>query len=243
MERSTGGGLCSQGPGEDTPSRPTIQPPHGSQHEKGQTWQPGRRRLPHGTRLHGDERVLWRDERRRVGGDAAARARPRRDLPRHGRRVRDRRQRGVDRAGRSSARRAEVFLATKFANVRTKANPGGLVGEREAGVRARGVRRVAQAARRRSDRSLLPAPRGPEHADRGDGRRDGRAGEGGEGEVPRPLRGERRDDPSRAQGASDHRAAVGVLALRARRGAARSSRRCASSGSASSRTARSAAAC
>ena len=40
---------------------------------------------------------------------------------------------------------------------------------------------------------------------------------GGQGPPPRPLRGERRDDPPRARGAPDHRGAERVLAVDARR--------------------------
>ena len=40
---------------------------------------------------------------------------------------------------------------------------------------------------------------------------------GGQGPLPRPLRGERRDDPPRARGAPDHRGADRVLAVDARR--------------------------
>ena len=47
--------------------------------------------------------------------------------------------------------------------------------QRAAGVRARRVRGDPAAARRRYDRPLLPAPRRPEGADRGDGRRAGGA--------------------------------------------------------------------
>ena len=50
---------------------------------------------------------------------------------------------------------------------------------RQPGVRAEGLRGVARAPRRRDDRPLLPAPGRPEDADRGDGRRDGRARRGG----------------------------------------------------------------
>ena len=47
--------------------------------------------------------------------------------------------------------------------------------QRSARVRALGVRGQPAATRRRRHRPVLPAPRRPEHADRGDGRRDGRA--------------------------------------------------------------------
>ena len=80
------------------------------------------------------------------------------------------------------------------------------------------------------------------HADRGDGRRDGGARRGGQGAPPRPVRGGARDDPPRARGASDHRAADRVLAVDARSRGRDPRRPCASSASASSPTARSAAA-
>ena len=92
---------------------------------------------------------------------------------------------------------------------------------RHARLRAQRLRGLAAAARRRAHRSLLPAPRRPEHADRGDGRRDGRARRRGQGAPPRPLGGERRDDPPRARGAPDHGGADRVLAVDARRRAGR----------------------
>ena len=51
-------------------------------------------------------------------------------------------------------------------------------------VRA-GLRRVARAARHRPHRPLLPAPRRSKRADRGHGRRDGGARDGGQGALPR----------------------------------------------------------
>ena len=61
-------------------------------------------------------------------------------------------------------RRDEVFLATKFANMRTKADPT-LVHQRQAGICARGVRCFAEASGRGPHRFVLPAPRGPANAD------------------------------------------------------------------------------
>ena len=75
--------------------------------------------------------------------------------------------------GRAIAgRRDEVVLATKFGNVRGE-DGSFLRHQRQARVRARGVRRLAAAARRRPHRPLLPAPRRPRRPDRGDRRRDG----------------------------------------------------------------------
>ena len=74
-------------------------------------------------------------------------------------------------------RRDDVVVATKFGNVRDDGRrlPRH---QRHARIRARGLRRVAAAARRRHHRPLLPAPRRSEHADRGHRRRDGRARQG-----------------------------------------------------------------
>src|SRR5213594_3801010 len=85
-------------------------------------------------------------------------------------------------------RRERVVLATKFGNVR---RPDGTW----AGVNGR-----------------------PERADRGDCRRDGRAGARRQGALPRPLRGGARDYPACARDAPDQRAPDGVLALEPRPG-------------------------
>ena len=115
-----------------------------------------------------------------------------------------------------TGRRDEVVLATKFGNVRDERRQQPRH-RRLAGVRPQGVRRLAAAARRRAHRPLLPAPRRHQGADRGDRRRDGRAREGRQGEVPRAERSGAGDDPPRARRPSDRRAADGVLALDARR--------------------------
>ena len=142
--------------------------------------------------------------------------------------------------GRAIAgRRDGVVLATKFGIVRDEdGTRRGLNGRR---LRAQGVRGVAAAPRHRAHRPLLPAPRGSGHADRGDRRRDGRAGGRGQGPLPRALRGGAGDDPPRARHAPDQRAADGVLAVVARR-RGRVLPRSASWGSASCRMRRSAAA-
>ena len=126
-----------------------------------------------------------------------------------------------------AARRDEVFLATKFGiKLVEEGNLIDRVIDGSAAVRARGVRRIAAAPRHRPHRPLLPAPRRPEHADRGDRRRDGRARAGRQGPLHRPVGGERRDDPPRARGAPDHGRADRVLAVDARRRGRRSCRRC-----------------
>ena len=98
--------------------------------------------------------------------------------------------------GRAIAgRRAGVVVATKFGIV----GGGNGAGRRwPAQARARGVRRLAGPPRHRHDRSLLPAPRRPGRADRGDGRRDGRSGPGGQGADHRPVGSRRRDTVRRA---------------------------------------------
>ena len=87
---------------------------------------------------------------------------------------------------------------------------------RRPAVRQGVLRRQPEAARRRRDRPLLPAPRRPQDADRGDGRRDGRAGEGRQGALPRAVRGGAGDDPPGGDGASDRGAADRVFALEPR---------------------------
>ena len=92
--------------------------------------------------------------------------------------------------GRAIAgRRDEVVLATKFGN---DWHGAGAAHQRAARVRAVGLRRQPAAPRRRRHRPLLPAPRRPDGPDRGDRRRDGGAGRGRQGPLPRPLRGRRR---------------------------------------------------
>ena len=80
--------------------------------------------------------------------------------------------------GAIAGRRDEVFLATKFGIKLEPGEPASLSTRSIDGspdyVRA-ACEALAGAPGRRSHRPLLPAPRRPEHADRGDGRRDGRA--------------------------------------------------------------------
>ena len=69
---------------------------------------------------------------------------------------------------------------------------------RQPGLRAAGLRGEPQAARRRGDRPLLPAPGRSRRAGRGDGRRDGRARRAGQGALSRPVRGAARSGIRRA---------------------------------------------
>ena len=126
----------------------------------------------------------------RVDRDDPPRARPRRHPARHRRRLRPVHQRAARRAGPIADRRDRSCSPPSSASCAT-------TGERRdrqhAGVRPRGLRRVAAPARRRPHRPLLPAPPQPRRADRGDRRRDGRARRPGQGALPRPQRGQRRD--------------------------------------------------
>ena len=100
----------------------------------------------------------------------------------------------------AGGRRDKVVLATKFGQTQQPGGANGVDG-RPAYVKA-GLRGEPQAPGRRRDRPLLPAPRRSLGADRGDGRRDGRAGEGGQGAGAGPQRGQARDHPPRPQDAS-----------------------------------------
>ena len=99
-------------------------------------------------------------------------------------------------AARSPGRRDEVVLATKFGNER--GDDGTLHrDQRPARLRAAGLRRVARAPRHRHDRPLLPAPRRPEHADRGDLGRAEELVDAGKVRYLGHLRGRAGDDPPR----------------------------------------------
>ena len=94
------------------------------------------------------------------------------------------------RQGAVKGRRDKVVLATKFGQ--TAAKPGGPTASTAARVREGGLRGEPEAARRRRDRPLLPAPRRSRGADRGHGGRDGRLVRAGQGAraraVARPAR-------------------------------------------------------
>ena len=109
--------------------------------------------------------------------------------------------------------RGRVVIATKFGfkPIRTAS---GLDRPRQPARAHQGGRRgLAQAARGRRDRPLLPAPRRPERADRGRrGRREG-PDPRGQGQALRPLRGRRADDPPRARRPARHGAPERVLAV------------------------------
>ena len=143
------------------------------------------------------------------------RARPRRDDARHRRRLRPAHERGARRprpAGPPPRGRRRGHQVRD----RARERPPGPRRERPPGVRALLLRREPEAAGPRHDRPLLPAPGGPEDADRGDGRRHGRARARGQGPLPRPLRGLARDAPAGPRRPPDQRPAERVLALHPR---------------------------
>ena len=119
--------------------------------------------------------------------------------------------------GRAIAdRRDEVVLATKFGIVRDPDDPAArgqngtpeyVKQAAEASLKRLGVDHIDLYYQHRVD---------PDDADRGDRRRAGRAGPGGQGPLHRPQRGLPRHVAPRQRGAPDHRAADRVLAVVAR---------------------------
>ena len=134
--------------------------------------------------------------------------------------------------------RDQVVIATKFGfegsrGRSTMDRPG-----QPAGTYQRGRRRFAQAAEDRSHRSVLPAPRRSERADR----RRGGSGEGSDrrrqGQALRSFRSGRADDPPGARGSAGHGAAKRILAVVARAGGRDDARRSKNSASVLFRSAR-----
>ena len=106
-------------------------------------------------------------------------------------------------------RRSGVVLATKFGNL------GGRDGKFADGrpeFVIEFLREKPQAARRRRDRSLLPAPHRSERADRGHRRRHGQARAAGQSARARHQRSEPRHHPPRACDASARRRAERAVA-------------------------------
>ncbi len=174
-----------------------------------------------------------------VDRDDQPRARLRRHLLRHRRHVRPVHQRGAGRRG-DQGRRATVWLATKFGIVRGEAADAGL--RRQARLRPQRVRGSLKRLGIDAIDLYYQHRVDPEVADRGDRRRDGRAGERGQGPPHRPLR-------SRAPRRSAARqASIPITALQTEYSLWSATRRrrsfptCANSASASCPTARSAAA-
>ena len=110
--------------------------------------------------------------------------------------------------GRAIAgKRDQVVLATKFGFAIDRENGRGRRRRRQPGLREARLRSARSSGWAWRHRPLLPAPGGSRASDRGDGRRDGRAGEGRQGPLPRPLGGGAGDHPAGARGASDRGAA------------------------------------
>ena len=197
-------------------------------------------RLRRGSRLHGDERLLRRPRRRGVDRDHPPGARPRRHVPRHVRHVRPVHQRAARRSrDRRAAATRSPWRRSSASSVRPTTRP-------EARRCAVTPHTCARPATRRSQRlgidtiDLYYAHRtDPNDADRGDGRRDGRAGRRRQGAVPRALRGRGGHAAARRRGAPDRRRCRASGRCGAATSRPRWSRSPASSASASSRTARS----
>ena len=140
-------------------------------------------------RLHGHVRVLRRARRRRIASPpSTARsnsASPSSTPPTCTARSRTRSWSASAIAGR----RDKVVLATKFGIVRDPDDPTFAASAASPSTCARPCDASLAAPRRRDHRPLLPAPRRPEDADRGNRRRHGRTGPGRQGPLPRPVRG------------------------------------------------------
>ena len=120
-----------------------------------------------------------------------ARGRARSDPVRHGRHVRPGRQRAPAVPEALGSDRDGVTVATKFGLLRDEAGKfTGVDGSPE--YARQSLRGQPDPPGRRRHRPLPVASRRPGRPDRGDGRRNGRAGGRGQDPADRPLRGERR---------------------------------------------------
>ena len=218
---------------EDTHDHDHRDPPQAGQQQP--------QRVSHRPRLHVAVRRLRQERRCRSDPRHPSRARSRRDVPRQLRHVRLGPQRD---AARQGARRRPARQGRARHQVRPDAEAGRRQWRRrQPRLREGGVRGEPQAAGRRRDRSLLPAPRRSLGADRGHGGRHGRAREGGQGAGAGPERSAAGNHPPRPQGPSSRGGAERILAALSRRMPRRRSRPRARSASPSSPTRRSAAAC
>ena len=174
-------------------------------------------------RLHGHVGVLRRGRRRRSYSDDPPRVGPRLQLPGHVRHVRAAHQRAVggprdQRSPRGGVPRDEVRHQARA----RRAGGTGWAGSKrtidgtpeyvrsacEGSLQRLGVEHIDLYYQHRVD------PNTPIEDTVGS---DGGARGGGQGPLPGPVGGERRDDPPRARRAPDHGAADGVLAVDARR--------------------------
>ena len=147
-----------------------------------------------------------------VGTDDSCGARPGDHADRHGRRVRRRTQRGTRRArDRRASRSDRAHHEVRPCLPRRPDRRGRLTGSCPPLDRAQPA--SAQGRRRRS---VHPPSRRPGDADRGDGRRDGRARRRGKGPSSRVVRARTRDAAPGACGPPHRGDRVGVLAVDAR---------------------------
>ena len=135
--------------------------------------------------------------------------------------------------------KGQVVIATKFGG---QIGPGkGADGSRQPARAHQGSRRgVVEAATGRRHRSVLPASRRPQRADRGRGGRRQGFDSRRQGQALRLVGSRRQDDSPRARGATRRGRAERVLAVVSRRRSRKCCPRSRSSGSASCRSARSA---
>ena len=169
---------------------------------------------------------FYGDGRRgRVDRDHPPRARPRRDLPRHRRHVRPVHQRAAGRPGdRRPPRRGRAGH-----QVRQRARRGRRAGSastaRPSTCARRATRRCSGSASTTSTSTTSTASTTTVPIEETVGAM-AELVDGGQGAPPRAVRGGARDDPPRARGAPDHRAADRVLAVDPRPRGRRSCRPC-----------------
>ncbi len=146
-------------------------------------------RIGTGSGLHGDEPVLRRP---RLGRVASPRSTGRSNSASRSSTPPTSTARGTTRCWSAAPWPVTATRCSWRPSSASTSTVGERVDPRGARLRDPRVRRVAAAARRRHDRSLLPAPPARGRRDRGDGRRDGRAGAGRQGPSPGPVRGRQR---------------------------------------------------
>ncbi len=151
-------------------------------------------------------------DRGRGRGHAGPGPRPRRHVLRHRRHVRPRRQRAAGGPGpRLPARRGRPGHQVRHPPRPRGPGRAGRAGRRR--LRPPGVRRLAGPSGPRPHRPLLPAPAGRAGADRGDGRRHGRAGGCGQGAPPGAVGGVGRHGAAGRGRAPHRRPAERVVAV------------------------------
>ena len=160
-----------------TPSAARLCSPPPGVSDDDPTWRPRTRRIAHRLGLHGDVRDVRAGRREESIATDPRGARRRHQPARHGRLLRDGPQRAADRRG---ARRPQPRRGPDQRQVRRPARPRRSLARLRrspAGGQDR-ARVLAQRLRHRPRRRLPPGAAGPERPDRGDDRRDRRAGRG-----------------------------------------------------------------